>query len=126
MHLMIPELSAYLGGGFGSYVRIDYGSGHEMSFLAWLCLLYRLGFVKEEDEEPLVLTIFAKYLEVVWTLQDRYGLEPAGSHGVWGLVRTLTDTLMTNRLTTDRSRNPHISGRLSIPSIRLWRCSASE
>jgi serine/threonine-protein phosphatase 2A activator len=37
------------------------------------------------SEERLALEILPKYLEVVWTLQDRYSLEPAGSHGVWGL-----------------------------------------
>jgi len=38
-----------------------------------------------EEERQLVGTVFVKYLEVVWNLQDVYRLEPAGSHGVWGL-----------------------------------------
>lgn len=38
-----------------------------------------------DSEERLAVEIFPKYLEVAWGLQDRYGLEPAGSHGVWGL-----------------------------------------
>lgn len=97
------ELSAYLLGSFGSWQRLDYGSGHEMSFAAWLCFLARLGFVENMSEqhheqssstslcaptlqeERLALEILPKYLEVAWGIQDRYGLEPAGSHGVWGL-----------------------------------------
>jgi serine/threonine-protein phosphatase 2A activator len=38
-----------------------------------------------EEERQLVGTVFTKYLEVVWHMQDVYRLEPAGSHGVWGL-----------------------------------------
>ncbi|PWN48278.1 PTPA-domain-containing protein [Violaceomyces palustris] len=132
LHPYIVELSTYLGDSFGSFVRIDYGSGHELAFVAWLCYLYRLGFLfhRQEEttptpldgppaldvsldnpeagsasgkaadevigqtttlsapndvEERLGLEIFPLYLKVVWRLQDRYGLEPAGSHGVWGL-----------------------------------------
>ncbi|SPO30368.1 related to RRD1 - Resistant to Rapamycin Deletion (protein phosphatase 2A regulator activity) [Ustilago trichophora] len=99
LHPFIPELKAYLVDAFGSFTRIDYGSGHELSFFAWICYLYRLGFLftqrdegrKEESvddvkvEEKLGLEIFPLYLLIVWRLQDRYGLEPAGSHGVWGL-----------------------------------------
>lgn len=87
LHPMIKELKPYLGDAFGSFTRIDYGSGHELSFFAWLGLLYRLSFfgVGQEVEEKLGLEVFPLYLMVVWRLQDRYGLEPAGSHGVWGL-----------------------------------------
>ncbi len=90
------ELKAYLLDAFGSFTRIDYGSGHELSFFAWVCFLYRLGFFSPEAqggdtiaetqvEESIGLSIFPLYITVVWRLQDRYGLEPAGSHGVWGL-----------------------------------------
>lgn len=88
----IPELRAYLLDAFGSFTRIDYGSGHELAFFAWVCMLARLGFFDAEGtgadvqvEEWIGLQVFPLYLMVVWRLQDRYGLEPAGSHGVWGL-----------------------------------------
>ncbi|KDN52963.1 PTPA-domain-containing protein [Tilletiaria anomala UBC 951] len=85
LHAFIPELAAYFLGAFGSFVRLDYGSGHELSFAAWLCFLRRLGFLHEGDEEAIGLRIIPRYLQVVWNLQDAYKLEPAGSHGVWGL-----------------------------------------
>lgn len=84
LRAFVPELRAYLLGGFGSFARLDYGTGHEMSFVAWLAMLYRLGFFGERVED-LALEVFPAYLRVVWHVQDRYALEPAGSHGAWGL-----------------------------------------
>lgn len=37
------ELEAYLIGSFGSAQRLDYGTGHELSFLAFLGCLWKLG-----------------------------------------------------------------------------------
>jgi serine/threonine-protein phosphatase 2A activator len=37
------ELTAYLLGGFGSAQRLDYGTGHELSFLAFLGCIWKLG-----------------------------------------------------------------------------------
>lgn len=36
------ELTAYLLGGFGSAQRLDYGTGHELSFLAFVGCLWKL------------------------------------------------------------------------------------
>lgn len=85
MHAAIPELGTYLVGGFGNGTRIDYGSGHELSFFAFLCGITMLGGFAEEDYQAVVLRIFVRYLELVRKIQRRYTLEPAGSHGVWGL-----------------------------------------
>lgn len=93
LHPFIVELRAYLVEAFGSFVRIDYGTGHELNFLAWLGYLHRLRlFVRTDEaadvaaaERRLALEVFPAYLRVVWHLQDHYSLEPAGSHGVWGL-----------------------------------------
>jgi serine/threonine-protein phosphatase 2A activator len=39
------ELTAYFLGSFGSAQRLDYGTGHELSFLAFLACLWKLdGF----------------------------------------------------------------------------------
>lgn len=41
------EVSSYLLGAFGSEQRLDYGTGHELSFLAFLGCLWKLGFFKD-------------------------------------------------------------------------------
>lgn len=80
------ELASYLMGSFGSAQRLDYGTGHELSFLAFLCGLWLLGgFEVGRDEQAIVLHILAAYLNLICKLVKTYTLEPAGSHGVWGL-----------------------------------------
>ncbi|KAF9435682.1 hypothetical protein BGZ76_005751 [Entomortierella beljakovae] len=85
LHPAIKELSPYLTQSMGHGTRIDYGSGHELSFLAWLCCLEIIGFLHRADHPAIVLRVFVRYLELVRKLQKTYHLEPAGSHGVWGL-----------------------------------------
>ncbi|CAO3637747.1 unnamed protein product [Mucor hiemalis] len=85
LHVAIPELSEYLNKGFGNETRIDYGSGHELSFAAWLAGIGLLGGFEPSDYQALVTKVFVKYLELVRQIQRQYTLEPAGSHGVWGL-----------------------------------------
>ncbi|KAF8864837.1 serine/threonine-protein phosphatase-like protein 2A activator 1 [Acephala macrosclerotiorum] len=96
---VLDELIPYLLGGFGSAQRLDYGTGHELSFLAFLGCIWKLGgFTKEVSEdgalersivigviEPHVFAPKFVYLRVVRRLILTYTLEPAGSHGVWGL-----------------------------------------
>lgn len=107
------ELQSYLLGSFGSAQRLDYGSGHELSFLAFLACLWKLGYFNTDTEKPksqstepegdrtlqsrdegdqfvhlerqIVLAIFQPYLCLIRNLIQTYNLEPAGSHGVWGL-----------------------------------------
>lgn len=81
----IQELVPYLEDSFGNNTRIDYGSGHELSFVAWLCCLSMIGVFTPQDMTALGLRVFPRYLDVVRQLQRTYRLEPAGSHGVWGL-----------------------------------------
>jgi serine/threonine-protein phosphatase 2A activator len=40
---VLDELTPYLMGGFGSAQRLDYGTGHELSFLAFLGCIWKLG-----------------------------------------------------------------------------------
>lgn len=85
----VEELQAYLLGSFGSPQRLDYGTGHELSFLAFLGCIWKLnGFAEAEqgvEERGIVLGIFQPYLDLVRQIIKTYTLEPAGSHGVWGL-----------------------------------------
>ncbi|KAL9257721.1 Serine/threonine-protein phosphatase 2A activator 2-like protein [Drosera capensis] len=81
----VVELKAYFMDSFGNGSRIDYGTGHETNFAAWLYCLARLGLIREEDYQAVVLRVFVKYVSLMRKLQVRYSLEPAGSHGVWGL-----------------------------------------
>nr|GMC98813.1 serine/threonine-protein phosphatase 2A activator isoform X2 [Ipomoea batatas]GMD41600.1 serine/threonine-protein phosphatase 2A activator isoform X2 [Ipomoea batatas] len=85
LHSATVELVPYFTDSFGNASRIDYGTGHETNFAAWLYCLARLGVVKEDDYQALVARVFLKYLELMRKLQLTYNLEPAGSHGVWGL-----------------------------------------
>ena len=87
------ELSSYFLGSFGSPQRLDYGSGHELSFLAFLGCIWKLGGFSSPDEyspsgnreRAIVLGLIVPYLSLIRRLILTYTLEPAGSHGVWGL-----------------------------------------
>ncbi|KAG5518436.1 hypothetical protein PMAC_002831 [Pneumocystis sp. 'macacae'] len=81
IHPALGELSPYFTSGFGNGQRLDYGTGHELSFAAFLCGLLLL---------PMIFDVFflsdpSRYFEIAKTLIITYNLEPAGSHGVWGL-----------------------------------------
>lgn len=43
------ELLKYLLGSFGSAQRLDYGTGHELSFLAFLAGLWKLGYFEKKE-----------------------------------------------------------------------------
>jgi len=79
------ELAAYLISSIGNNTRIDYGSGHEASFVQWMYCLKMLGLVSPQDNFALVSKTFVRYLTLSRKIQKTYLLEPAGSHGVWGL-----------------------------------------
>lgn len=85
----LDELQVYLLGSFGSPQRLDYGTGHELSFLAFLGALWKLGLFSGQGpgvaEREIVLFVIEPYLDLVRRLIKSYTLEPAGSHGVWGL-----------------------------------------
>lgn len=96
----LDEISGYFVGSFGSAQRLDYGTGHELSFLAFLAVIWRLGgfhggslpgahdSTAQEagvQERRIVLGVVDPYFQLIRRLIRTYTLEPAGSHGVWGL-----------------------------------------
>ena len=90
---VIVELCAYLHDAFGHVVRLDYGTGHESSFQVFLFSLCKIGCFGSTPTEPpskerlkaITLSIYSAYLAITRQVQTDYMLEPAGSHGVWGL-----------------------------------------
>ncbi|KAJ4308435.1 Serine/threonine-protein phosphatase 2A activator 2, partial [Neodidymelliopsis sp. IMI 364377] len=81
----VDEISTYLLNSFGNKRRIDYGSGHELNFFLWLLCLNRLSLLPASTFPALALLILPAYLTLMRRIQGAYYLEPAGSHGVWGL-----------------------------------------
>jgi serine/threonine-protein phosphatase 2A activator len=65
----LDELNAYLVGSFGSSQRLDYGTGHELSFLAFLGCLWKLGAFgpspSEDDQRDLVLGVIEPYVTCI-------------------------------------------------------------
>lgn len=51
------DLTAYLLGSFGSAQRLDNGTGHELSFLAFLCCLSKLDAFAEGEERAIVIGV---------------------------------------------------------------------
>lgn len=70
---------------FGNATRLDYGTGHELAFFLFLYALRVIGVLQDDEARAIGLGVADRYLKLVWKLQDVYRLEPAGSHGVWGL-----------------------------------------
>lgn len=101
--LPLGDLTYYLVNAFGSSIRLDYGSGHELSFLGFLMGCVLCGVVDWGTQfhwpppatpSPLpppaahareCLAIWSAYYDLVRDLIFTYTLEPAGLHGVWGL-----------------------------------------
>jgi len=56
----IIELTAYIVDSFGNPTRIDYGTGHEMSFCMFLCGLYKVDVLKQSDSKATVNVLFSR------------------------------------------------------------------
>jgi Phosphotyrosyl phosphate activator (PTPA) protein len=85
----IQHVSCYLHDSFGHATRLDYGTGHESSFFVFLLVLSKVKCMGDSPSlktlRAITLSIVDQYLKVTRRIQTDYRLEPAGSHGVWGL-----------------------------------------
>lgn len=59
------ELKTYLMDSYGSAIRLDYGTGHEMAFTFFLLSLKELGMYDKEDYETLCRNVFYKYIKLM-------------------------------------------------------------
>lgn len=82
---IVGELSDYLMDSLGNRQRIDYGTGHELHFAVFVMCLCRLGLIRPPHFAHIATRLLPRYLALVRRLQVRYGMEPAGSRGVWCL-----------------------------------------
>lgn len=99
-HAALIEIQAYFIESFGNATRIDYGTGHEMAFIMFLCALYKVHALTENDNVHTGLKIFNAYLQFVRRLQLTYRMEPAGSHGVSNSDDSILCILWANSLET--------------------------
>ena len=81
----VTELKPYLMDSFGNKTRIDYGTGHEMAFVMFLCALFKTGVLLQSDKAGVGLKVFSRYMDLCRELQTVYRMEPAGSMGGWNL-----------------------------------------
>ena len=58
------ELAPYLVDSFGNRTRIDYGTGHEMTFVMFVCGLFKIGFLGPEDMVAVGLKVFSAYFDL--------------------------------------------------------------
>ena len=119
----VQELKDYLMASFGSEQRLDYGTGHELNFLAFLGGIWKLGgftttttTTTRDVERMIVLEVVRPYLKLIRRLILTYNLEPAGSHGVWGL----DDHSFVPYIFGSAQLAPAISDTAGIPGTGSW------
>jgi serine/threonine-protein phosphatase 2A activator len=61
----VPELKVYLQESFGSFERIDYGTGHELNFVVFIFCMFKLQVWGENDYECAINCVFQKYMLLV-------------------------------------------------------------
>ncbi|VDN11747.1 unnamed protein product [Dibothriocephalus latus] len=93
------EIATYLTESVGNSTRIDYGTGHELAFIAFVLCLFKTKFLQAPEPRPtpakqtdnhnavlddtsaVALVLMPAYLKLVRRLQTYFRMEPAGSHG---------------------------------------------
>lgn len=74
---MKEELGSYLLGSFGSSERLDYGTGHELSFLAFLGCIWKLGGFAQRhpgvEERGIVVAVIQPYVQQIVVVYQALG-----------------------------------------------------
>lgn len=50
-HRAIPEIVVYFVESFGNSTRIDYGTGHELAFIMFMCCLFKIGVLNDQNDQ---------------------------------------------------------------------------
>lgn len=61
LYKAIPEIVHYLLEGFGNATRIDYGTGHEMAFIMFLCSMFKISAFDLGDKTAVGIKVFQRY-----------------------------------------------------------------
>ena len=56
-----------------------------LNFVVFLLCLFKLQVYRADDLQAVINKVFNRYMLLMRKIQLVYVLEPAGSHGVWGL-----------------------------------------
>lgn len=61
LYRAVPEIMIYFNESFGNSTRIDYGTGHEISFVMFLCCLFKIGALEDKDRAAAACKIFTRF-----------------------------------------------------------------
>ena len=83
----VIELNMYLMECFGSNVRLDYGTGHELAFVIFLYCLRELEVYGPEDYESATHHAFNGYISsYFWSLINRIGTFSLWKRSSWNTI----------------------------------------
>lgn len=68
LHRAAPEVVTYFIESFGNSTRIDYGTGHELSFIMFLCCLFKIGALHESDKNVVGLKVIGMFSTLIFYL----------------------------------------------------------
>lgn len=80
-YLKATYTDLYLINSFGNSTRMDYGTGHELNYFCYLCILYKTNQISINE----VFETLKVYFRVVRSFIHKFNIEPAGSQGIWGI-----------------------------------------
>ncbi|GAA6025379.1 hypothetical protein JCM11491_002697 [Sporobolomyces phaffii] len=81
--VVLPELTFHLLRAFGSVSRLDYGTGHELSFVLYLVALRLASILAADDSPAVVAHVWTRYWTATGLVRDQFQLDVAGRRGVW-------------------------------------------